>query len=287
MEFSADLDIEKLLNLFIANEYFAWKQYFMAKVVAKGDSLKYSNSVFSENGNEELDEHFKELVDYAQSLDIDVEINPNQMEKNASAPYKDLKSSQSTKELVKILIDDEKRAIDEYEKASEGNAAKEYPSLRFMFAEMAKDERLHLKELVDLLSDIDANEKTSSTKKDEHSKNDEDDKKVELDADKSDKEEKNDDKKENVDSKEESSDKKESDKDENDEQSEDDEELDKDENPKTKERKIGKDFDMAKAFKDASKSKKDKKDDNDESVNESVVGRYFNCEQIMNEAFAK
>ena len=287
MEFSADLDIEKLLNLFIANEYFAWKQYFMAKVVAKGDSLKYSNSVFSENGNEELDEHFKELVDYAQSLDIDVEINPNQMEKNASTPYKDLKSSQSTKELVKILIDDEKRAIDEYEKASEGNVAKEYPSLRFMFAEMAKDERLHLKELVDLLSDIDANEKTSSTKKDEHSKNDEDDKKVELDADKSDKEEKNDDKKENVDSKEESSDKKESDKDENEEQSEDDEELDKDENPKTKERKIGKDFDMAKAFKDASKSKKDKKDDNDESVNESVVGRYFNCEQIMNEAFAK
>jgi len=267
MKFSADLEIGKLLNLFIANEYFAWKQYFMAKVVANGKALKYANSVFSDNGNEELDEHFKELVDYAQSINVDVEINPKQMCDNTSAPYIDLDSVESTKDLVKILIDAEKQAIDEYEDASDGNAAKDYPSLRLMFAEMAKDERLHLKELEDLMSNIDSESemKTKSNKKETSDKNAEDKDSEEKTVD-------------------------------DDSENEDKDEKDDVENEKSSERKIGKDFDLSKDFKKSSsnttkdeKKSKDEEDeeddDNDSKVNESIVGSYLSCEQMLFEAF--
>lgn len=268
MKFSADLDAESILNLFIANEFFAWQQYFLARVVAKGKSLKYAEGVFADNGNEELDDHFKELVEYAQSMGFDPEVNPKQMEKNTSSPYRELDLSQPTKELVIMLIDEEKQAIDEYEAAAKGKATKEHPSLCFMFSEFAKDERVHLKELEDLLGDIEsesgvdkpvakiAKDEKDSEDKDEKSDNDEDDEKSEDD-------------------------KKESDED------DDDEDNAKDK----KERKIGKDFDFAKDFKNAGKKKdedKENEDDKDDekggSINESVIGTYAICEHLLSEA---
>ena len=263
MKFSADLGVEKLLNLFIANEFFAWQQYFLAKVVAKGKSLDYSGNVFTDNKNEELYDHFKELVEYAQSMGFDPEVNPKQMEENASAPYRELKLSQSTKELTELLIDEEKQAIEEYEEAAKGKAAKENPSLKFLFSEIAKDERSHLRDLEDLLSSIEEDSsKPKSDKKDDS--DDEDDEEEEEDEGE----------KGSLDDKDE------------------DEDEDEDEKETKSERKIGKDYDLAKDFKVASKKSKgssEKKDDDDDedgdSVNESVIGSYLNCEEFLCEAF--
>ncbi len=259
MKFSADLGVEKLLNLFIANEFFAWQQYFMAKVVAKGKSLDYSGNVFTDNKNEELYDHFKELVEYAQSMGFDPEVNPKQMEENASAPYRELKLSQSTKELTELLIDEEKQAIEEYEEAAKGKAAKENPSLKVLFSELAKDERGHLRDLEDLLSSIEEDSSKPKTDKKDDSDDEDDGEDDEVEKDSSDDE-------------------------------------DEDEKETKSERKIGKDYDLAKDFKEASKkakgSSKKKKDedseddeDDEDAVNESVIGSYLNCEEFLFEAF--
>lgn len=267
MKFSADLGIEKMLNMFIANEFFAWQQYFMAKVVAKGASLDYSDSVFSSNGNEEIDDHFRELVEYAQSMGFDPEINPKQMSDNTSSPYRDLELSQSTRELVELLIEEEKQAIEEYESSAKGKAAEEQPSFRFLLSELAKDERVHLKDLEDLLSSIDDSEKSATSTKDDDSEDDTDDEESdEKDASKDDK-------------------KKDDDKDEKDDDSEDEDEEKR--SPKKTERKIGKPYDLAKDFKEASKKAKakDDDDDDDDTVNESVIGSFLDCETLLTEAF--
>lgn len=286
MKFSPDLETEKILNLFIANEFFAWQQYFMARVVAKGKSLNYSDDVFADNGNEELDEHFKELVEYAQSMGIDPEVNPKRMEENASAPYRELDLSKPTGELVKLLIDEERQAIDEYESAAKGSAAEDQPSLKFLFSEIAKDERLHLKELEDLLGSIspDAKAAKPSVKKDEEKSEDAkdaDDVKADEDGEKKD-EDKAEKPEEDEDGNEEGKDK------------------DAEDKPKKSERKIGKVFDMAKAFKDASKKEKaekdEKKDDDveeseedesDEPVNECFGGKFIRCTDMFSEAFSR
>ena len=288
MKFSADLEIEKMLNMFIANEFFAWQQYFMAKVVAKGASLDYSDSVFSSNGNEEIDDHFRELVDYAQSMGFDPEINPKQMSDNTSSPYRDLKLSQSTRELVELLIEEEKQAIEEYEAAAKGKAAEEQPSFRFLISELAKDERVHLKDLEDLLSSISDSEKSKTPTKDDDSEDKTDDEESdEKDSTKDD--EKEDDEKDDEKDDEES-DEKDSTKDdekEDDEKDDDSEEEDEEKrSPKKTERKIGKPYDLAKDFKEASKkAKKKDDDDSDNTVNESVIGSFLDCETLLTEAF--
>ena len=270
MKFSADLEIEKMLNMFIANEFFAWQQYFMAKVVAKGASLDYSDSVFSSNGNEEIDDHFRELVDYAQSMGFDPEINPKQMSDNTSSPYRDLKLSQSTRELVELLIEEEKQAIEEYEAAAKGKAAEEQPSFRFLISELAKDERVHLKDLEDLLSSISDSEKSKTPTKDDDSEDKTDDEESdEKDSTKDD--EKEDDEKDST----------------KDDEKEDDSENEDEEkhSPKKTERKIGKPYDLAKDFKEASKKAKKEDADDDDTVNESVIGSFLDCETLLTEAF--
>ena len=283
MKFSADLEIEKMLNMFIANEFFAWQQYFMAKVVAKGASLDYSDSVFSSNGNEEIDDHFRELVDYAQSMGFDPEINPKQMSDNTSSPYRDLKLSQSTRELVELLIEEEKQAIEEYEAAAKGKAAEEQPSFRFLISELAKDERVHLKDLEDLLSSISDSEKSKTPTKDDDSEDKTDDEESdEKDSTKDD--EKEDDEKDSTKDDEKEDDEKDSTKD--DEKEDDSENEDEEKHsPKKTERKIGKPYDLAKDFKEASKKAKKEDADDDDTVNESVIGSFLDCETLLTEAF--
>ena len=154
MEITTNSTLQETLNAFIADEHIASTQYKMAKVVAKGKALNFSNKIFSENGDEE-DEHFDELVTYAQSLNIPVQVNPSQMELNCTTPFVDITDGDSTAQLVSILIDAEKKAISGYETALRNAAIiAEHPELTQFFGELLNDERGHLKELEDVMSNI-------------------------------------------------------------------------------------------------------------------------------------
>ena len=154
MEITKNSTLEETLNAFIADEHIASTQYKMAKVVAKGKALDFSNKIFDENGDEE-DEHFDELVTYAQSLNIPVQVNPSQMEINCTTPFVDMTDGDSTAQLVSILISAEKKAISGYETALRNSSiTSEHPELIQFFGELLNDERGHLKELEDVMSSI-------------------------------------------------------------------------------------------------------------------------------------
>ena len=154
MEITSNSTLEDTLNAFIADEHIASTQYKMAKVVAKGKALNFADKIFDENGDEE-DEHFDELVTYAQSLNIPVQVNPSQMETNCTTPFVDITDGDSTAQLVSILISAEKKAIAGYETALRNEAiVAEHPELTQFFGELLNDERGHLKELEDVMSNI-------------------------------------------------------------------------------------------------------------------------------------
>ena len=154
MEITSNSSLEETLNAFIADEHIASTQYKMAKAVAKGKALNFANKVFDDNGDEE-DEHFDELVTYAQSLGLPVQVNPSQMEVNCTTPFVDMTDGDSTAQLVAILISAEKKAIQGYETALRNTAiVAQHPELLQFFGELLNDERRHLKELDDVLSNI-------------------------------------------------------------------------------------------------------------------------------------
>lgn len=151
--------LEETLNAYIADEYFAALQYRMAKVVAQGKALDYADSVFGDNKEDE-DEHFDEIVTFAQSLKIPVKVNPEEMKVNCTVPYVDVVDGDTTAQLVSILIASEKAAIEGYTIGlSNESITKEYPELIQFLGEKLNDERTHLKELEDLESNIKADGK--------------------------------------------------------------------------------------------------------------------------------
>lgn len=155
MEITSNSSLEETLNAFIADEHIASVQYKMARVVAKGKALHFADKIFDENGDEE-DEHFDEIVTYAQSLNIPVQVNPSQMETNCTTPFVDMTDGDSTAQIVSILISAEKKAINGYETALRNEGIiREHPELTQFFGELLNDERGHLKELEDVLSTID------------------------------------------------------------------------------------------------------------------------------------
>lgn len=154
MEITTNSTLEETLNAFIADEHIASVQYKMAKVAAKGKALNFANKIFDDNGDEE-EEHFDELVTYAQSLNIPVQVNPSQMDVNCTTPFVDITDGDNTAQLVSILINAEKKAIEGYGTALKNESIiSEHPELVHVFGELLNDERGHLKELEDVMSNI-------------------------------------------------------------------------------------------------------------------------------------
>lgn len=163
MEITTNSSLAETLNAFIADEHLAAIQYKMAKVVAKGKALNFANKIFDDNGDEE-DEHFDELVEYAQSLNIPVQVNPSQIEANCTTPFVDVTDGDSTAQLVSILISAEKKAIEGYETALKNTGIiSDHPELTQFFGEILNDERGHLKELEDVKSNIDGDNGVEQT----------------------------------------------------------------------------------------------------------------------------
>jgi len=166
MKVTIDTSLDELFNAFIADEMWAALNYKNAAFVSKGKALKFSNGIFNDNSDEEF-EHMEELVDMAQSLGIKVKVNPKDAETNCTTPYVDLASDEDTKKLVKIFLKTERAAIDGYQTALKNKNVLEKPELCQFFGEICNDEHDHLKELMDLASNVGVSDGTEEEKSEE------------------------------------------------------------------------------------------------------------------------
>lgn len=142
------------LNSILADEFIAYELYRLAEVAMKGKKQHLLSEISEENGKDELDDHFKNLSEWMQSKGIRVVTNHDEMLDITNATVFTVEDGDSTKEIVDKLIQSEEEAIEAYE-----NLIPETDlDLHTMLCGFLKDEREHLKELMDARDEMGGSE---------------------------------------------------------------------------------------------------------------------------------
>lgn len=138
-------EIEDRLNSILADEFLAAEFYRLAELAMKGKKQHLLSEIAEENGEDELEDHFKNLSEWMQSKGLRVVTNHDEMLDITGATVFTVEDGDSTEEIVDKLIQSEEEAIEAYE-----NLIPETDlDLRVMLCGFLKDEREHLKELMD------------------------------------------------------------------------------------------------------------------------------------------
>ena len=133
------------LNSILADEFLAAEFYRLAELAMKGNKQHRLSEIADENGEDELEDHFKNLSEWMQSKGIRVVTNHDEMLDITGATVFTVEDGDSTKDIVDKLIQSEEEAIEAYE-----NLIPETDlDLRVMLCGFLKDEREHLKALQD------------------------------------------------------------------------------------------------------------------------------------------
>ena len=138
-------ELEKRLNSILADEFLAAEFYRLAELAMKGNKQHLLSEIAEENGEDELDDHFKNLSEWMQSKGIRVVTNHDEMLDITGATVFTVEDGDSTEDIVDKLIQSEEEAIEAYE-----NLIPETDlDLHTMLCGFLKDEREHLKALTD------------------------------------------------------------------------------------------------------------------------------------------
>ena len=133
------------LNSILADEFLASNFYRLAELAMKGKKQHLLTELAKENGEDELEDHFKNLSDWMQSKGLRVVTNYDEMLDITNGTVFTVEDGDSTLEVVDKLIKSEEEAIEAYE-----NLIPETDlDLHTMLCGFLKDEREHLKALQD------------------------------------------------------------------------------------------------------------------------------------------
>lgn len=133
------------LNSVLADEFLAAELYRLAELAMKGNKQHRLSEIADENGEDELEDHFKNLSEWMQSKGIRVVTNRDEMLDITNCSVFTVEDGDSTKDIVDKLIQSEEEAIDVYEDLIPETDL----DLHTMLCGFLKDEREHLKALVD------------------------------------------------------------------------------------------------------------------------------------------
>ena len=149
--------LAKRLNSILADEFLASEAYRLAIVAMKGNKQHRLEEIAEKNGEDELEDHFKNLYEWMQSKGIKVVTDRDEMAQITNGTILKFTDGMSTKEIVDQLILSEEEAIDIYEDTIPHTEL----DLNTMLCGFLKDEREHLKELVDCRDEMGGGEKKS------------------------------------------------------------------------------------------------------------------------------
>ena len=148
------------LNSILADEFLASEAYRLAIVAMKGNKQHRLAEIAEKNGKDELEDHFKNLSDWMQSKGMTVVTDTDEMKEITNGTILKFTDGMSTKEIVDQLILSEEEAIDIYEDTIPHTEL----DLNVMLCGFLKDEREHLKELVDCRDEMGGGDKASEPK---------------------------------------------------------------------------------------------------------------------------
>jgi ferritin-like protein len=138
-------DLANRLNSILADEFLAAEFYRLAELAMKGNKQHRLSEIADENGEDELEDHFKNLSEWMQSKGIKVVTNHDEMLDITNATVFTVEDGDSTSDIVDKLIQSEEEAIEAYENLIPDTDL----DLHTMLCGFLKDEREHLKALTD------------------------------------------------------------------------------------------------------------------------------------------
>ena len=142
------------LNSILADEFLASNFYRLAELAMKGKKQHLLTELAKENGEDELEDHFKNLSEWMQSKGLRVVTNYDEMLDITNGTVFTVEDGDSTLEVVDKLIKSEEEAIEAYE-----NLIPETDlDLHTMLCGFLKDEREHLKALQDCKDEMGGSE---------------------------------------------------------------------------------------------------------------------------------
>lgn len=140
-----------------ADEFLAAEFYKLAELAMKGNKQHRLSEIADENGEDELEDHFKNLSEWMQSKGIRVVTNRDEMLDITNCSVFTVEDGDSTQEIVDKLIQSEEEAIEVYEDLIPETDL----DLHTMLCGFLKDEREHLKALVDARDEMGGSEQKS------------------------------------------------------------------------------------------------------------------------------
>lgn len=138
-------ELAQRLRSLLSDEFLAAEAYRLAIVAMKGNKQHRIEEIAEKNGEDELEDHFKNLYEWMQSKGIRVVTDRDEMAQITNGTILKFKDGMSTREIIDQLILSEEEAIDIYEDTIPHTEL----DLNVMLSGFLKDEREHLKELMD------------------------------------------------------------------------------------------------------------------------------------------
>ena len=145
-------DVLNELRSILSEEYLANEMYRMAYFAMLGKKQHLLQDVSMENAKDEFDDHFTNLMNWMQSNGLEVVTSRDEMVKLAQCTLFHFKDGASTIEVLDSLILSEQEAISHYEDVLDMDGVKY--DLHVMLAGFLKDEREHLKALMDIRAEL-------------------------------------------------------------------------------------------------------------------------------------
>lgn len=153
-------ELANRLNSILADEFLAAEAYRLAIVAMKGNKQHRLEEISEKNGEDELEDHFKNLSEWMQSKGIKVVTDTDEMKEITNGSILKFKDGMSTKEIIDQLILSEEEAIAVYEDTIPHTEL----DLSVMLCGFLHDERQHLKALTDCRDEMGNAEKESGPK---------------------------------------------------------------------------------------------------------------------------
>ena len=140
------------LQSLVSEEFLAWEMYQLAIVSMKGRKQHLLEEVSKDNGEDEFNDHFKNLCMWMQSNGIKVVTSRKEMDNLSQCTSFDFSDGMSTEQIIDMLILSENEAISHYEDVLNIDEVKN--DLNTMLCGFLKDEREHLKKLQDIKDEM-------------------------------------------------------------------------------------------------------------------------------------
>ena len=118
-------ELAKRLNSILADEFLAAEAYRLAIVAMKGNKQHRLEEIAEKNGEDELEDHFKNLYEWMQSKGIKVVTDRDEMAQITNGTILKFKDGMSTKEIVDQLILSEEEAIEKILETTDERIEKE------------------------------------------------------------------------------------------------------------------------------------------------------------------